>query len=76
MNDTFESGYTKALLDVKYFLNEHSYSLTHCHLFNKKGIMKVIQMLIDNRQELRETGHIENLIYISDTKEFKKGSKT
>lgn len=69
MLDTFNGGYTKALLDVQNFFSNHSDSLKFCKLYNQKGVMKVLSALIEHREELRTTGDAV-LKYNMDRKEF------
>lgn len=70
MRETYNGGYFKALLDVKSFFENHSQSLKFSRLFNQKGVMKVLDVLIENREELRETGDVANLRYNTQRKEF------
>ena len=71
LDGSYISGYTKALLDVQRFYENHSDSLKYCKLYNKKGIKQTLQMLIDNREELRETGDVE-ITYNTTDKKFQK----
>lgn len=70
MRETYNGGYFKALLDVRSFFENHSQSLKFSRLYNQKGVMQVLDALIKNREELRETGDVENLIYNTERKEF------
>ena len=69
MQDTFNGGYTKALLDVQAYIKDHSDVLKLYKLYNRKGIEKLIDALIDNRAELRNTGTV-NLRYDETLGEF------
>lgn len=71
LDGSYIRGYTKALLDVQHFFENHSDSLKYCKLHNKKGIDIVLQMLLDNREELRETGDVE-ITYNTTEKKFQK----
>lgn len=68
MTDTFDGGYTKALLDVQHFFESYSEALKYHKLYNIKGIKKVMDFLVANRQELKETGTIEDIIVTKDKK--------
>ena len=70
MRETYRGGYLKALLDVKSFFENHSECLKFNRLFNQKGVMKVLNALIENREELLETGDVANLRYNTKRKEF------
>lgn len=70
MRETYTGGYFKALLDVRTFFESHSQSLKFSRLYNQKGVMQVLDALIKNREELRETGDVENLIYNTERKEI------
>ena len=69
MQDTFNGGYTKALLDVQAYIKDHSDVLKLYKLYNRKGIEKLIDALVDNRAELRDTGTV-NLRYDRTLGEF------
>ena len=62
MMDTFNGGYTKALLDVQHFFESYSEALSHNKLYNRNGIEAILKCLIDNREELRETGNLSGII--------------
>ncbi len=60
MQDTFNSGYTQALLhmqDIFGKMAEQGITL------NKKAVMTYMSLAIKNREELRETGFIEGVKY-------------
>lgn len=69
MIDSFNSGYTKALIDVENYFSNHSPQLKSCKLYNEKGIQKLLHELINHREELRETGDCI-LKYNTETKSF------
>ena len=59
MTDTYNGGYTKALLDVQAYIKDHSESLKLYRLYNRKGIEKLIDALVNNRAEMRNTGTVK-----------------
>lgn len=69
MMDTFNGGYTKALVDVQAYIKNHSQALRYCRLYNRTGIEKLIDALVENREELRETGDV-NLVWNKKEKVF------
>lgn len=69
MIETYTGGYLKALLDVKSFFETHSIALKYNRLYNQKGVMQVLNALIENRDELRTTGDVK-LRYNTKTKEI------
>ena len=71
MMDTFNCGYTKALLDVQHFFESYSESLKFNKLYSEKGVSAIIKFLIENREELRETGIVENFVVHKDKKSIK-----
>ena len=56
------AGYTKALLDVQEYIKSHSGALKKAKLYNSRAIEKLIDALVENRVEMRETGTV-NLWY-------------
>lgn len=68
MMDTFNGGYTKALLDVQHFFESYSDSLSYNKLYNRKGVEAILKCLLDNREELRETGSLSGIIVRKDKK--------
>lgn len=71
MQDTFNGGYLKALLDVKSYFERHSSSLKACRLYNSDGVLKVLSALINHREEMRITGDCF-LTFNPKTKQFLK----
>lgn len=69
MIETYTGGYLKALLDVRSFFEGHSETLKLNRLYNQKGVMQLLDALIDNRDELRTTGDVK-LRYNPKTKEI------
>lgn len=68
LNGDYNRGYTKALLDVKNFFEEHSEAMKYNKLYSHKGISAVLSALIQNHEELRETGTVDNSIVEKDKK--------
>jgi hypothetical protein len=66
LNGDFNRGYTKALIDIKNFFDSHSDALKLYRMYNCKGITALLSFIQDNREELRETGTIENIIVSKD----------
>lgn len=69
MIETYTGGYLKALLDVRSFFEGHSETLKFNRLYNQKGVMQLLDALIENRDELRTTGDVK-LRYNPKTKEI------
>lgn len=65
--DTFNGGYTKALIDVKNYFEGHTDILSWNHMWNRKGVLQVLNALIEHREELRETGDA-NLVMNRETR--------
>lgn len=74
MIETYNSGYAKALLDVKEWFDNHSQTLRCNRLYNEKGIRNVFWALLENREELRDTGDVE-LIVDKKTKKIRRMPK-
>lgn len=55
---TYENGYTKALLDVVNWFKNHSETLKFYKLYKREYIEKLLDALLENRVELRETGDV------------------
>ena len=71
MTDSYIGGYSKALLDVKNWFEDHSEILKFNRLYNEKGIRNILWALLENRAELRETGDVE--LYVNrKTKEIRR----
>lgn len=71
LDGSYNRGYTKALVDVMNFFTSYSDSLKQCRLYNESGIQKTLQMLVNNRESLRETGRV-NVVYDTKNKVFLK----
>jgi hypothetical protein len=68
LNGDYNRGYAKALIDVQNFLESHSEAMKYNKLYSHKGISAVLSALIQNREELRETGTVDDLIAKKDKK--------
>lgn len=68
LNGEFIRGYTKALIDVQNFLESHSEAMKYNKPYSHKGISAVLSALIQNHEELRETGEVDDLIVKKDKK--------
>lgn len=62
LDGRYNAGYIKALIDVKNFFEDHSEVMKRCRLNNQKGISALLKLILENHEELRETGDIENVI--------------
>jgi len=71
MQDTFTGGYTKALLDVARWFEDHDGNLRMCRAYNSKSVRSALKALIECREELRTTGGCVSLIFDSNTREFR-----
>lgn len=58
MMDTYNHGYSKAMLDIQEWFKEHSMALKQNHLYNEKGVNKILAALVKYRHTLRETGTV------------------
>lgn len=68
LDGSFIRGYTKALLDVQSFFENHSEALSQYKLFNKNSVSVILKFLVDNREELRETGDIDDILVRKESK--------
>ena len=68
------AGYTKALLDVQEYIKSHSGALKKAKLYNSRAIEKLIDALVENRVEMRETGTV-NLWYNRTLGTFERGEE-
>ncbi len=67
MQDTFESGYTKALLDAQRML-EAAFEVGQGKL-TKKHIMSLWAILVKNRAMLRENGNLDGMNILFNRKD-------
>lgn len=70
MDGRYNAGYCKALIDVKNFFEDHSEAMKSCCLNNQKGISALLKFILENHEELRETGDIENVIVYRQQKKI------
>ncbi len=70
MLESFTGGYTKALLDVLHWFEQHDDSLKYERCYNSRSVRSLLGALIQHREELRETGTCA-LKYNPKTKEWK-----
>lgn len=56
MIDSYQGGYTKALLDVRDFFEYHNNTLKHNRMYNSKMIFIVLNGLINARHKMMEIG--------------------
>jgi hypothetical protein len=70
LDGSFIRGYTKALLDIQNFFESHSEALSTYKLFNKNGVTAILKFLIENRDELREYGNIEEILVRKEPKKI------
>ena len=70
LDGSFIRGYTKALLDVQNFFESHSEALSTYKLFNKNGVAAILKFLIENRDELREYGNIDDILVRKEPKKI------
>lgn len=68
LSGDYNRGYTKALIDVQNFFESHSEAMKYNKLYSHKGISAILSALIQNREELGETGEIDDLIVKKDKK--------
>jgi len=68
--ETFNGGYTKALLDVLHWFEQHDDDLKYERCYNSKCVRSILGALVNHRQEMRETGTC-CLTMDRKTKEFK-----
>ena len=65
LRSDYIKGYTKALIDVKRYIENHEYAIKKTRLTGYTGILKLLDAVIAGREELRETGNLM-LIKTSD----------
>ena len=69
LNGDFNRGYTKALVDVSNFFDNYPEALTGNRLYTQKGIRAVLDFILANREELRETGSVKDIVVRKDKKD-------
>lgn len=68
LNGDFNRGYTTAIINVLSFFDGHSDALKANRLYNQNGVHLVLNFLMENREELRETGTIDGVVVCNDGK--------
>lgn len=68
INGDFNRGYTTALINVLSFFDGHSDAMKANKLYNQKGVHSVLNFLMENKEELRETGTIEGVVVCKNGK--------
>ena len=68
MIDNYRSGYTKALLDLKGWIENHSDIMKYSKMFNQKKIISLIQGFIDNRDLVIKYGDMTELVITKEGK--------
>ena len=68
LSGDYNRGYTKALIDVQNFFESYSEAMKYNKLYSHKGISAVLSALIQNHEEFRETGEVDDLIVKKDKK--------
>ena len=71
MLESYNGGYTKALLDVLRWFEEHDDYLKWYRCYNSKSVLSILRSLVECRAELRDTGGCKSLVLNEETKEFR-----
>lgn len=58
LRSDYIKGYTKALIDVKRYIERNEVTIKKARLTGYTGILKLLKALIAGREELRETGNL------------------
>ena len=58
LRSDYIKGYTKALIDVKSFIEKNELTVKKARLTGYNGMLKLLDTLIAGRDELRETGDL------------------
>ena len=58
----YATGYRKAMTDIQEYIKSHSGALKKAKSYNNRAIEKLIDALVDNREEMQEKGTV-NLWY-------------
>ncbi|MBR5091343.1 MAG: hypothetical protein IK093_18110 [Ruminiclostridium sp.] len=58
LRSDYIKGYTRALLDVKSYIERNEATIKKARLTGYTGILKLLDILITGREELRETGNL------------------
>lgn len=57
----YRSGYMNAISDVKEWFERHSESVRYYRMYNKKGIEKILSVMMDNSEKIMELGEFYDL---------------
>lgn len=74
--DSYRQGYIKALIDVKNYVDNHSYVMKQCKLYNSKKLPMLLQAFIDNADEMIAMGDMIELTLTFDQKSIKKSKES
>ena len=58
----YTTGYRKAMTDIQEYIRRHSGALKKAKSYNNRAIEKLIDVLVENREEMQEKGTV-NLWY-------------
>ena len=58
----YATGYRKAMTDIQEYIRRHSGALKKAKSYNNRAIEKLIDALVENREEMQEKGTV-NLCY-------------
>lgn len=70
LDGSFIRGYTQALFDVQKFIAGRSDMMKYLRLYSQAGIEAILKFLVDNREELRECGDIEDVVVKKEGKKI------
>ena len=62
LNGDYIRGYTTALINVLKFLDDHSEAMKVNKMYNQNCVRAVLNFLLENKEEMRETGTIEDIV--------------
>ena len=65
-NVAYNQGYSRALLDVKNWIEKHSISLKQNKMFNEKGIIALLKAMGDNEETFEKYGDETEFTVTSD----------
>lgn len=57
----YRSGYMNAIFDVKDWFERHSEAVRYYRMYNKKGIEKILSVMMDNLEKMMELGGFYDL---------------
>lgn len=73
--DSYRQGYIKALIDVKNYVDSHSYVMKQWKIYNSKKLSMLLQAFIDNADEMIAMGDMIELTLTFDQKSIKKSKE-